>query len=103
MDATFEIYPLGGHLPTTGTRIGFSVDDVDGIVPTLAAVGGSVVSPPEDIEWGRHAVVQDPDGHLVDLITPPNRDRVVASDRTFTGVITETHSDGMFAGDFDRR
>ncbi len=99
----FELYPLGNHLPTTGTRIGFSVDDVDGIVPMLIAVGAKLISWPTNSEWGRRAVVKDLDGHVVELITPPNRDIIVASDQTSTGVVTVTHSSGMNPGDGDRR
>lgn len=98
----FEIYPLGKHSPTIGTRIGFSVDDVDSIAPMLVAIGAKLISPPTDSEWGRRAVVKDLDGHVVELLTPPNRDKIVASDKTSTGVITVTHSDGMNPGDANR-
>ena len=98
----FEIYPLGSGAPTTGTRIGFSVDDVDSIVRLLMDAGGTVVTHPRDSEWGRRAVVKDPGGHSVELVTPPKRDIVVASTISSTGVITKTHSQGMCAGDIDR-
>ena len=29
---------------------------------------GAVLSPPKDSEWGRRAVVTDPDGHRVELL-----------------------------------
>jgi catechol 2,3-dioxygenase-like lactoylglutathione lyase family enzyme len=77
----FEIYPLGKHPPTVGTRIGFSVDDVDSIVPMLVAIGAEVISPVSDSEWGRRAVVRDLDGHVVELLTHSNHDRIVASDK----------------------
>ena len=99
----FEIYPLGKHPPTIGTRIGFSVDDVDSIVSMLLDVGAELLSEPANSEWGRRAVVKDLDGHVVELLTPPNRDRIVKSDKTSTGVITVTHSDGMNPGDADRQ
>lgn len=98
----FEIYPVGSAAPTTSTRIGFSVDDVDSIVEMLTDVGGELLSGPADSEWGRRAVMKDLDGHVIELLTPPNRDRIVASSETSTGVITETHSEGMSPGDFDR-
>lgn len=78
----FEIYPLGKHPPTIGTRIGFSVDDVDTIVPMLLEIGAELVSSVADTEWGRRAVVKDLDGHIVELLTPPSRDKIVASDKT---------------------
>ena len=99
----FEIYPLGKHLPTISTRIGFSVDDVDSIVTMLVAIGAELILPAADSEWGRRAVVKDLDGHVVELLTPPNRDKIVSSDKKFTGVVTVTHSDGMNPGDADRQ
>lgn len=70
----FEIYPLRvKSSPTTGTRIGFSVDDVDQVLGLLVEVGAEVVTAPEDSEWGRRAVVKDLDGHVVELIMPPGR------------------------------
>ena len=98
----FELYPIGSAGPTTSARIGFSVDDVDSVAETLADVGGELLFGPVDSRWGRRAVVKDLDGHTVELLTPPNRDVIVASKETSTGVITETHNDGMSPGDFDR-
>jgi catechol 2,3-dioxygenase-like lactoylglutathione lyase family enzyme len=70
----FEIYPLGtGQTPTTGTRIGFSVDSVDGVVSLVRAAGAEVVTEPHNSVWGRRAVVRDLDGHTVELLTPPGR------------------------------
>ena len=98
----FEIYPLGKHPATVGTRIGFSVDDVDSIVTMLLAIGAELVSPAADSEWGRRAVVKDLDGHVVELLTPPNRDRLVPSEKTSTGAISVTQTAGMNLGDADR-
>lgn len=68
----FEIYPLGAKSsPTAGMRIGFRVDDVDGVLGLLIEAGAELVTAPADSEWGRRAVVKDPDGHVVELITPP--------------------------------
>lgn len=99
----FELYPLGKHPSTIGTRIGFSVDDVDSIVPMLVNIGAVLISPPADSEWGRRAIVKDFDGHVVELLTPPNRDKIIESDQNSTGVITVTHSDGKNPGDVDRQ
>jgi len=67
----FEIYPLKpDQPPTTGTRIGFHVDDVDRVVGMLSKIGATIVTPPSDSEWGRRAVVRDLDGHVVELTTP---------------------------------
>ncbi len=71
----FEVYPLRpDDLPTTNVRIGFNVDDVDGVVELVTAAGAQMVATPHDSEWGRRAVVKDLDGHTVELVTPPNRD-----------------------------
>ena len=96
----FEIYLIGSNQPTSGTRIGFSVDHVDSVVEMLTDAGGTVVSHPHDTEWGRRAVMKDPDGHSVELITPPNRDVVVAA--SATGVMTKTQTQGMNSTDDDR-
>lgn len=70
----FEIYPLTPRSgSTTSTRIGFNVDDVDSIVPSVVALGAELISPVKESEWGRRAVVKDLDGHTVELLTPPNR------------------------------
>ncbi len=64
----FEIYPLtDGALPTSSARVGFSVPSVDTAYAQLLAAGGESVSNPADSQWGRRAVVSDPDGHRVEL------------------------------------
>jgi hypothetical protein len=69
---------------------------------SLIEVGGELVSPAADSEWGRRAVVKDLDGHIVELLTPPNRDIVVESKETSTGATTVSHSNGMNPGDTGR-
>jgi lactoylglutathione lyase len=49
------------------TRLGFQVSSVDTVVCELKKYGASIVSPPADSEWGRRAIVADPDGHRVEL------------------------------------
>ena len=67
----FEIYPLAaGQPPTTGVRLGFQVDAVDELVPSLIQAGGSLVAGPRDVPGGRQAVVTDLEGHNVELFTP---------------------------------
>jgi lactoylglutathione lyase len=70
----FEIYPASAKAgPTTGVRIGFSIDAVDAYLDALVEAGGTIIQAPADSEWGRRAVVADPDGHRVELVMPPNR------------------------------
>jgi lactoylglutathione lyase len=64
----FEIYPRAGEADSTAsTRIGFKVSSVDEIVKQLEQNGVTVISPPKDSPWGRRAVVNDFDGHRVEL------------------------------------
>lgn len=67
--AVFDLYPLAADdASTLGTRIGFCVQSVDQSVAALIDFPGAVISPPRDSEWGRRAVVADPDGHRVELV-----------------------------------
>lgn len=69
--AVFEFYPLTPDAPSTqGTRIGFSVPSVDAALAALAEFPGAVLTPAKDSQWGRRAVVIDPDGHRVELLQP---------------------------------
>ena len=65
----FEIYPLSADgRSTLGTRIGFRVPSVDDALAALSDFPDAVVTPARDFEWGRRAVVADPDGHRVELV-----------------------------------
>lgn len=65
----FELYPLApNNQSTLGTRIGFRVPSVDMALAALSDYPDAVLSPPKDSEWGRRAVVVDPDGHRVELL-----------------------------------
>lgn len=69
LGGVFEIYPQTPDGPSTlGTRIGFRVPSVDGAIASLSEFPVSVVSPAKDSEWGRRAVLVDPDGHKVELV-----------------------------------
>jgi lactoylglutathione lyase len=65
----FELYPATTSQPvTTSTRIGFAVGNVDEAATRLGAfTGAKLVIAPHDSEWGRRAVVADPDGHRIEL------------------------------------
>jgi lactoylglutathione lyase len=65
----FELYPQSPGGPSTlGTRIGFSVPSLDAAIAALSDYSAAIISPPKDSEWGRRAVVADPDGHRVELL-----------------------------------
>lgn len=62
-----EIYPIQDGPATSGTRIGFLVDDLDKACEAAARLG-RVLSQPSRNEMGRRAVVEDPAGHKVELL-----------------------------------
>jgi lactoylglutathione lyase len=65
----FELYPAAADGPSTlGTRIGFSVPSLEAAIAALSDYAGAVISSPKDSEWGRRAVVADPDGHRIELL-----------------------------------
>ena len=65
---TFEIYPRRDTADaTTAVRLGFGVANVDAAITNLLHAGGRLVSPPKDSPWGRRAVIDDPEGHRIEL------------------------------------
>lgn len=64
----FEIYPRKDDSDSTASvRIGFRVPSVDAALEQLQGIGAKIVSPAKASEWGRRAVVDDFDGHRVEL------------------------------------
>jgi catechol 2,3-dioxygenase-like lactoylglutathione lyase family enzyme len=63
-----------GRVERTGPVLGFRVparDDVDRLYAELTGAGHAGLQPPYDAFWGaRFAVLQDPDGNLVGLMSP---------------------------------
>jgi predicted enzyme related to lactoylglutathione lyase len=54
-----------------GVALSFLVDDVDATTAVAVAAGAAVLDVPADQPWGeRQAVLVDPDGHVVCLVTP---------------------------------
>ncbi len=66
----FELYPAPAEQGvSSSTRIGFAVADVDDAAAKLGSFSGArLVTAPKDSEWGRRAVVADPDGHRIELV-----------------------------------
>ena len=60
----------------TGVILSFRVDDrdeVDRLCGVLVDAGATVMQPPYATFWGsRYAIVQDPDGNAVGLMSPPD-------------------------------
>src|SRR5262245_6769397 len=50
-----------------GSRIGFHVDSLEETLGKAKEAGAKVVVEPQEVHWGRRAVVEDPDGHLVEF------------------------------------
>lgn len=68
-DGVFELYPMAPDAPSTlGTRVGFSVSSIDDVMAALADFPEAIISAAKDSEWGRRAVLADPDGHRVELL-----------------------------------
>ncbi|MGW2545459.1 VOC family protein [Kitasatospora sp. NPDC001574] len=67
--------PVAGYLPP-GTpphwMTYFSVDDTDSTVDALVKAGGTVIQPPFDMQAGRMAVVQDPQGAAFAVTATPD-------------------------------
>lgn len=63
--------PMGPHMPPqvpSHWEAYFAVDDTDEAATRVTELGGTVVMPPMDIEPGRFAVVQDPQGATFSII-----------------------------------
>lgn len=63
---TLEIYPLKSSqsAPDIQLRLGFTVIDIDELLEKLAA---EILSSPKDSEWGRRALIVDPEGRKVEI------------------------------------
>lgn len=67
-DSVLEIYPCtDSALSTKGTRIGFTVSSLNDV---LSGLGGNheLISKPRETPWGKRCVLQDPEGHKIELI-----------------------------------
>jgi uncharacterized glyoxalase superfamily protein PhnB len=84
-EALAAVYDRGWRAPSgTGTRtvLTFRVaarEEVDRIHGELTALGHASMQPPFDAFWGaRYAIVEDPDGNHVGLMSPSDPERRVA-------------------------
>jgi predicted enzyme related to lactoylglutathione lyase len=71
-----EIYPgSSGDIPDRrnagATMLGFQVGSVDLTIENLRSIGAQILTAPQDSEWGRRAVVLDPDGRAIELSEKP--------------------------------
>jgi catechol 2,3-dioxygenase-like lactoylglutathione lyase family enzyme len=75
--------PRGGRAVLRTADVGFAhvcvtCDDIDALLARLVAEGGEAVSAPVAVDSGANAggravYVRDPDGHVLELFTPPPR------------------------------
>jgi len=64
----FEIYPRSDEMVYGSLRIGFNVENLEQIVENVRSKKGTIISEPTMSRWGKRAVVQDPDGHKIELL-----------------------------------
>lgn len=66
-----ETIPASGRGRAAGILVNVEVKDVDAVYARLAAESLPIVQPLRDEEFGqRHFITQDPNGVLIDVITP---------------------------------
>lgn len=63
-----EIYPVLNNTLTTKLRLGFSLPDIEKSIEDIKTLGHFVITEPTNSEWGKRAVIEDPDGYKVELI-----------------------------------
>ena len=65
--SVLEIYPASPASPSTsGVRIGFRVSSIDEALRACESEA-RIVTAPHESEWGYRAVLQDPEGHTIEL------------------------------------
>lgn len=75
-----ETVPQAGRAPTTGVILNFEVADVDSEYARACAAGLPIHTPLRDEAFGqRHFITADPNGVLIDVITPIPPDETFAA------------------------
>jgi predicted lactoylglutathione lyase len=64
----FELYPASSEATAGSIRLGFSVENVQALVKGALEAGGSLVQDLQPTDWGKRAVLADPDGHKIELV-----------------------------------
>lgn len=65
----FALRPLEQGKPAGGAQLAFMVSNLDGALQALANTAGVVVEKPTPKPWGITAVVEDPDGRRIELVS----------------------------------
>ena len=67
----FEIYSKRNEEDdTTPMRFGYLVDDVEATLERIKEFPIKIVSEPKDSPWGKRMVLDDPEGHRIELTQP---------------------------------
>jgi predicted enzyme related to lactoylglutathione lyase len=78
-----ELYPRSSGLDRTNPmRVGFFVSKVDEAVAACQSSGGRLIAEAKDSPWGRRAIVEDPNGHKVELVESDGLSPVSLSTQT---------------------
>lgn len=71
LDSSHETIPADARTPVTGLILNFEVEDVDQEHARLVEAGLPILQPLRDEPFGqRHFITRDPNGVLIDVITP---------------------------------
>ena len=71
LDGQHEAVPESHRGTVSGLLLNFEVDDVDATYAKFIAAGLPIITPLRDEDFGqRHFITADPNGVLVDVITP---------------------------------
>jgi lactoylglutathione lyase len=54
--------------------VGFSVSDFDDVMGALKKKRAKFYKKPKEEPFGKHAIIQDPDGHLISIMQMPQED-----------------------------
>jgi len=54
--------------------VGFSVSDFDDVINGLKKKKARFFKKPKEEPFGKHAIIQDPDGHLISIMQMPQED-----------------------------
>ncbi|MFD1329743.1 VOC family protein [Mycoplana ramosa] len=77
LDGQHDTIPAGWGGKVSGLLLNFEVEDVDAVYATCCAAGLPILTPIRDEAFGqRHFITADPNGVLIDVITPipPNEE-----------------------------
>ncbi|HKZ62340.1 MAG TPA: VOC family protein [Nitrososphaera sp.] len=54
--------------------VGFSISDFDDVINSLKKKKAKFYKKPKDEPFGKHAIIKDPDGHLISIVQMPQEE-----------------------------